>query len=352
MSRILLALSACLLLPALAAGQIPYQSIYVFGDSLSDTGNLYARVRSATFGLYSYPSPPEYTRYRFTNGPDVQPAGSAFNGVWHEQLADALGVPRATHSIAGGSNFAFGGATTGSGVERFYLFVTSDNLATQTSSYLQRPGTAPQDALFAVWAGGNDLINAATASGATSTTIAAAGQTALNNLQASINTLLGDGARGILWPNLPPLDQTPTGQALSPSLRSALATASAQFRADWEMRIGDLAVQNPSVSFIGVDVYGLFAELSADPTRYGLTNVTGMAVGQPVAPDEYLFWDDLHPTTRGHNLLAQAALLGLAGASMHSNGSPEGIAPLDGTVPEPATMVVCLGLMALLRRRG
>src|SRR5580698_7941700 len=64
-----------------------FSSVVVYGDSLSDNGNLYS--------LIGYPPPPYYNG-RFSNGP-----------VAAEQLATALGAPL--------FDFAVGGATSGVG---------------------------------------------------------------------------------------------------------------------------------------------------------------------------------------------------------------------------------------------
>ena len=68
----------------------------MFGDSLSDVGNVYL----ATNGIE--PASP-YVDGQFSNGP-----------VWVQDLAARLGLPALTPSLAGGSDYAFGGATTGS----------------------------------------------------------------------------------------------------------------------------------------------------------------------------------------------------------------------------------------------
>ena len=47
------------------AGTLPFNQMIIFGDSLSDNGNVYIATGGAI------PAPPAYTVGRFTNGPDV-----------------------------------------------------------------------------------------------------------------------------------------------------------------------------------------------------------------------------------------------------------------------------------------
>jgi phospholipase/lecithinase/hemolysin len=55
-------------------------------------------------------------------------------------------------------------------------------------------------------------------------------------------------------------------------------------------------------------VFSLFNKVVASPSSYSLANVTGSSQGaSTIDPDTYLFWDDLHPTTKGHQILAQTA---------------------------------------------
>ena len=97
-------LAAPAALANLPASASPYSAMFVFGDSLSDTGNVAAVVGSNGAQVISgnsyIPSQP-YASGQFTNG-----------NVWVNGAAAALGLaPFAQPSLAGGGNFAFGGAT-------------------------------------------------------------------------------------------------------------------------------------------------------------------------------------------------------------------------------------------------
>jgi outer membrane lipase/esterase len=88
------------------------------------------------------------------------------------------------------------------------------------------------------------------------------------------------------------------------------------------------------------DVFGLFNTIASKPTDYGLTNICdacGAVLG--CDPNKYLFWDGIHPTSRGHALIADAMLSSVSSV---------------GAIPKPATvfsLVAGLGLMMVVVRR-
>src|SRR5436309_7951918 len=96
-----------------------FTQVIVFGDSLSDDGNIAHRVRD-TFG-FSYPSSNpafNYSDYRFTDDTNTSPAANLYVGTWHEQLEKTfLRLAVAKNSLDGGTDYAFGSATTKDGTQ-------------------------------------------------------------------------------------------------------------------------------------------------------------------------------------------------------------------------------------------
>jgi phospholipase/lecithinase/hemolysin len=328
-SIIALLLSVCSLVAS--GAELPFQNLVVFGDSLSDTGNLYA----ATGGLFPtpYPTPPfpaslNYTTGRLTDGPDTTPA-SAISGVWHEQLSGKLGLPISAPAASGGTNYAFGGAETGGNVDFSNTLgtVTAVGMAGQVGGFLSGKTSVPNNSLYVFWGGANDVFNAS--SGADARTAAAA---ALTNVTNEIGTLASEGGKYFLWVNLPPLDQTPRGKASA--FQSDLGAASQAFNTALKnMSIPALEAQFPGISLTGVDVYTLFEQILMDPASFGLANVSDPVQGSSaVNPDQYLFWDTEHPTTAGHALIADLAAQDLDAA----------------LTPEPASIFLLLSGLGLL----
>jgi phospholipase/lecithinase/hemolysin len=156
-----------------------FSQLVVFGDSLSDAGNDLQAIGA--------PLSPYY-QGRFSNGP-----------VWVDQLATMLGVPDPTASLAGGTNYAYGGAETGGGTSQV---VPVPNVGTQIATYLQgHTPTASQ--LFVVDGGGNNIRIGETNP-----------QVPVTDLVNEITALANAGAKSFLVPNLFLLGQTPEGLAL------------------------------------------------------------------------------------------------------------------------------------------
>ncbi|RQH21045.1 SGNH/GDSL hydrolase family protein [Okeania hirsuta] len=265
-------------------GRLPrslFSDIYVFGDSLSDTGNAFV----ATGGLLP-PSPP-YFQGRTSNGP-----------LWIETLAPQLELT-SNSSL----NFAVNGATTG--------FVNNTNnllpegtpplligLQTQIDNFIAETPETDPDALYVVWAGANDYLGGSTQGV----------QSSVGNLSVAVNKLASIGARNFLLPNLPDLGLTPFGQSLPPEQQQGLSLLSEGHNSGLAAA-SQILEQDPNINIISPDFKTIVDNIIANPTDFGFTNVTdNFLASGAINPDDFLFFDNIHHTTNGHNFLADTAI--------------------------------------------
>jgi phospholipase/lecithinase/hemolysin len=295
-----------------------FSSIIVIGDSLSDTGNVFRATSSAPGP--AVPVSPPYFQGHFSNGV-----------MWIEDLATALGL-QITPSLAGGTNFAFGGAKTGFDLHDLFqrdIGIVIPSLRTQVTAYRAtlldptltdptRMKPAPADALYVVWGGANDLRETVQqgTQGAPPDQIAS---DAVGNIVDVIRTLQSFGAIYFLVPNLPNLGLTPQ-QVARGSAAMQLGTAlSTEFNRALESALQQLETAVP-VEIARLDIATHFQEVTANPQQFGVTNVTQACIsGDPFAPgtvcanpDSYIFWDAIgHPTAVAQALIADFALTAL-----------------------------------------
>jgi len=312
--RKLLSAAIFLATPILVNAAAPaFTQVIVFGDSLSDDGNIAHRVRD-TFG-FSYPSSNfNYSDYRFTDDTNTSPAANLYVGTWHEQLEKTfLGLAVAKNSLDGGTDYAFGGATTKDGTQDRTIInnpfpfgggdftITIDNMGKQINDYLASHAT-DANALYILWGGGNDLFDDHSAQSVTDTA---------NRVGALIGRLANAGARNFLVPNVPPLGAVPNSFG-DPNRVLALDYASAIYRDHLNSVIAStksaLVGSGITINVYTFDVWLDMIRVLGQPAHYNIINTTDSAQGAPgVNPDQYLFWDDLHPTTGGHHELANEA---------------------------------------------
>ena len=294
-----------------------YSAIVVFGTSLSDPGNAYALRGSQStppdYGLdpLLVPSAP-YARggHHFSNG-----------ATWVEQLGRSLGLAASvrgafTSDASMATNYAVGAA-------RAYDDPGNVNLDDQVAAFLaDRGSVAPSDALYVIEMGPNDIRDAIVAfqSGGVG---AAQGilQQALLSIAAQIQVLYQAGARDFLvW--LPPnVGLTPALQRLNQISPGAvqLATFLTQAFNAGLLGIRSQLSQLPGIDIKLLDAFALLNAIVASPGSYGFTNINQACVlpgSEPFfcqAPDEYLFWDGIHPSQAAHALTAQEALRVLVG---------------------------------------
>jgi outer membrane lipase/esterase len=271
MKRLALASFFAFVFP-LSSALAGYSNLFVFGDSLSDSGNnavvLAPNITPVPISGNSFIPTFPYSSGHYTNAL-----------VWAQIVASSLGLS-AVPSLLGGTDYAFGGALTGPLTPNpFPGGLTNPfppSLETQVAFFLSQHGpTMPGSALYVVEGGSNNAFNALKNAGS------CGGNPACINaiIQATASGFVGDietidtelesaGAKHIVVWDVPNLGKTPAILA-SGSLASALGTMIASAMNDALLAaIGS----DPDIKLF--DTFGLTNDIVADAGAFGLTNIT------------------------------------------------------------------------------
>ncbi len=300
-------LLACMAAPAIAS----YSQIIAFGDSLSDTGNLFKLTSFLPTG--GIPGAPYY-QGRFSNG-----------RVAVESMASALGLPLTSQAI--------GGAQTGPGNEAGAVLYGT-GVSGQIQRYEASHNKLDTNALYFLWAGANDFY---TGNNIYSTTTYL---TSSSNMLSNIRNLYNHGARDFFVPLMPDLSQTPEALNGTASYQSAALARTQEYNGALSAGLQTLGSSLTGANIVVFDTPAFMQKTVPTLAAAGL-DVTDACYDTKLESvcsfqEQYLFWDNVHPTNTGHWILGQA------------------FASAVQAVPEPGALYLeALGLVSMMwaRRR-
>lgn len=284
---------------AFAADQ-RFNNVVVFGDSLSDAGNVSLIL-----------DPALQATQRFTTNPGSTAA---------ENVAKALGFS-STASKLGGTDYAYGGA----GFVNNATTLPIENIPQQLQQYLAATGgKADARTLYQVWGGANDIFYL-TDTYTDSTVIAAGAAAAAQTEVKLLGNLQAAGAKYVVVYNLPDIGKTPESIAAGAAAQSGGTQISLVYNN--VLQTGITQLSGSGLNIIPVNTFALINEVVANPSAFGFTNVTTPACGAgsssvvcgpagstsglylyhyPAGADQtYLFADGVHPSTAADAMLGQ-----------------------------------------------
>lgn len=307
--------------------------VIVFGDSLSDNGNLHVATILMHARDHTVPILPPfpYNVGRFTNGL-----------MWVEYLSKK--IPHSRYH-----KMLYDYAIAGAWVEGYpyshqnFPFDVSEQVYGYRGLHYFDKHKAKH--LYVIWGGANDYLSGREdVDKATTHTIA--------DIKEGIDGLRSAGANKFLLPNLPDLGRIPYATSKGPAFQQNLSALSRQHNQKLATLIAEERQAHPKDIIMTLDVFDSFNAIMANPAEYGLTNVTesclpgnypnaasieslsgvkylqgaGYNVKNPVIsyvyrlakqqsansgfcsdPEHYLFWDRVHPTATIHKIIAERA---------------------------------------------
>lgn len=275
-----------------STGNYKINNMYIFGDSLSDNGNLYAMTYHTVAG--AIPNPKRYYHGRFSNGL-----------VWDEYLAPMLGL---TDDHV--ENMAFGGAQIGAYNVNDRDGQAYPGLDQEISRFIMYHRMAKLDAqhnLYVLWIGADNFLGPLKHPRKMMKRAARQLASGIARLHRQL------GMQHLMLITMPDLGDTPRARL------AASQTGGRALRNDLNMlttRVNKLLVstaqrfaEKNNIDLHVLAVNTLLLKLIKYPHRYGLYNIKQSCLasnGRSYChhPVRYLFWDGIHPTTHVHAILA------------------------------------------------
>jgi len=316
-------LCAALLTPAIAVAGPSFDNVFVFGDSLSDTGNLaeiQAVLQNKTAGPgANFPNPP-FFHDSITNGPVAVELLAEHFGTRADPSLFATGFADVKQlGLTPGTNFAVAGATStnrGQGID----------LPQQIGAFTAHVGGhADPKSLYVVFIGGNDVRTAAKAGSTAFVTSGVAAET------SGVQALINDGAKHLLVVNVGNVGGIPEFAEQDPAHAAAATADSLLYDLLLAQGVTGLLGANPGADITLFDFYDFSAAVAAHASDLGITNTTDPClkanftpnancvdpVTQHILFDKFLFWDNIHPTAEVQAAWSEGLI-----AAVESNAVP------------------------------
>ncbi|KAH9556222.1 hypothetical protein CY35_07G015200 [Sphagnum magellanicum] len=278
------------------------EAIFVFGDSLSDTGNVQIAVPGIPLTTLNYPYGESYN---FTNEPghnrycdgrivaDFIAQAFGFPFIEPILLQDVPGFPiNFTHGV----NFAYAGATAEPNTifTPFYLELELEQFFTYKAALSNSPQSptplsfVSNAAYLILEIGGDDFFYEYLKGVTPQTVIQNNVPNAVAALVSTVKKLIQSGAKTIIVGNQPP-------QGCNPAILTAFSgipgitkdsngclieysQVDREFNSQLQLQLTILQVEEPGITIIQFDFYSAIVELITNPATYGFNSSTPLKV--------------------------------------------------------------------------
>ncbi|OVZ74359.1 SGNH/GDSL hydrolase family protein [Yersinia intermedia] len=266
-------------IPSIEVGKAKLDRMVVFGDSLSDTINVY----NGSYG--TVPNSNTWFLGHFSNGL-----------VWHEYLSKK-------HIKVPGYTWATGNAESGSNL----IFSGFSQQLDSFESYMKKSnGYDIGQTLFLAMFGGNDFITGNKLP-----------DDIVNNYKTALVRLKNLGAKQVAIFTLPDFSTIPAVKNWSQSERDKLKNKSIEFNTKLSSLINSLKSTYPDVKWIMPDLNAAFDKIIKNPASFNYVNAKDTCLNLRDSSLDYIagaspkdecknsngafiFWDNMHTTTKMH----------------------------------------------------